>query len=67
MECVERKPLVRPVGEQLDEFAAADEILCPERENLRHSVTGEQAPKIVPTLFTVRRPETATRSFCRPR
>jgi hypothetical protein len=40
MECVERKPLVRPIGEQLDELAATDEILCPERENLRHSVTG---------------------------
>jgi hypothetical protein len=40
MECVERKPLVRPIGEQLDELAAAEEILCPECEDLRHPVTG---------------------------
>jgi hypothetical protein len=40
MECVERKPLVRPIWEQLDELAATDEILGPEREDLRHSVTG---------------------------
>jgi len=40
MEYVERKLLVRPIGEQLDELAAAEEILHPEREDLRHSVTG---------------------------
>src|ERR1700758_837800 len=40
MECVERKPLLRPIGKQLDELAAAEEILCPECEDLGNSVTG---------------------------
>jgi hypothetical protein len=69
MECVERKSLVRPIGEQLDEVAAADEILCPERENLRHSVTGDAGAQHCADVVHGRAAgkETATRSFCRPR
>src|SRR5216683_7939680 len=41
MKRVEREPLVRPIREQLDEPAAAEEILGAEREYLRYAVAGD--------------------------
>ena len=39
VEHVKRKPLARPIREQLDELAAAEEIFGSERQDLGHSVT----------------------------
>ena len=37
---IERKPFIRPIRKQLDQLAAPEEILRPERQDLGNAVTG---------------------------
>ncbi len=40
MKHIERKPLIRPIREQLDQRAAVAKIFSPERQDLGNAVTG---------------------------